>query len=548
MVPALVAEAAWIAVIAGLLNAFMLVPPAVGIPGLFLAALAGLVADRAVGPRLGARWPALAGMLAVACGLAGWLSSPGVRLILAADGMRGLGAALAANPGGWLAWVAFVRGMPYARLPPDPDRVGRLVTVAVPGLALASLVGGRFPEPWSSAYLAAAEAQVLVFLLAAIPALALSRMGQVDRGAPMGWWRNPSWLSLAALLLLGTALIALLVSATAGPAIAMAASAAVVPVLLVALVAGIDRRLLRVLLVCAAVAGVVALALRLIGDVSRPAPPAPAAGGSQARDAASAVPVTLGVLLLAVAVATVVALLLLRLLVRREERALVTMDEEREIDHGGALEAPSRVRGRRRFRRRSSPADAAEAYRALVADLDGRPPAARLPAETPSEHARRLRDAGLGGLPLDLLAADYGLVQFGDQRLTAREDRRAVARWATLRRTLLSPVPASRRGSRATGADHARITGMPKPDIFPATSRIVVYGADWCGDCVRTRRWLDASGTPYDWVDRDADPAVRARLADAGYLAIPIVVIPGGRVLVEPSDAELATAVASAVG
>lgn len=87
---------------------------------------------------------------------------------------------------------------------------------------------------------------------------------------------------------------------------------------------------------------------------------------------------------------------------------------------------------------------------------------------------------------------------------------------------------------------------MPNPDIFPKTGRIIVYGASWCGDCRRTKRWLDASRTPYDWVDRDADPAVRAWLAAAGYLAIPVVVIPGGTVLVEPSDRELAEAVAAA--
>jgi mycoredoxin len=86
---------------------------------------------------------------------------------------------------------------------------------------------------------------------------------------------------------------------------------------------------------------------------------------------------------------------------------------------------------------------------------------------------------------------------------------------------------------------------MPNPDIFPAVDRITVYGADWCGDCRRTQRWLDASGTTYDWVDRDADAAVRAWLAGAGYLAIPVVVIPGGTVLVEPSDRELADAVAA---
>jgi mycoredoxin len=88
---------------------------------------------------------------------------------------------------------------------------------------------------------------------------------------------------------------------------------------------------------------------------------------------------------------------------------------------------------------------------------------------------------------------------------------------------------------------------MPNPDVFPATDRITVYGADWCGDCRRTKRWLDASGTPYTWIDRDADPALRARMADAGYLAIPVVVIPGGTVLVEPSDRRLAEAVAAVV-
>jgi mycoredoxin len=88
---------------------------------------------------------------------------------------------------------------------------------------------------------------------------------------------------------------------------------------------------------------------------------------------------------------------------------------------------------------------------------------------------------------------------------------------------------------------------MPNPDIFPESDQITVYGADWCGDCRRTKRWLQASGTPYTWIDRDADPALRSRLAEAGYLAIPVVVIPGGTVLVEPSDRQLAEAIAAAV-
>jgi glutaredoxin len=83
---------------------------------------------------------------------------------------------------------------------------------------------------------------------------------------------------------------------------------------------------------------------------------------------------------------------------------------------------------------------------------------------------------------------------------------------------------------------------MPNAAPIPVGSIVTVYGADWCGDCRRTRRWLDASGVAWEWIDRDAQPAVRSMLADAGYLAIPVVVLPDGTILVEPSDAALAAA------
>ena len=86
----------------------------------------------------------------------------------------------------------------------------------------------------------------------------------------------------------------------------------------------------------------------------------------------------------------------------------------------------------------------------------------------------------------------------------------------------------------------------PNPAALPVAATITVYGADWCGDCRRAKRWLNASGIEWTWIDRDADPEVRRMLADAGYLAIPVVVLPSGRVLVEPSDAQLAEAVGSA--
>ena len=133
LVLALVAEAAWIAVLAGLLDAFALHDPATGVPELLLAASAGLVAARTLGPRLGERWSQAAVVLAAGAGVIGWLASPEVRELLRSQGTDALGPALAANPGGLLAALAFVRGMAHARLPVDPQRLGTLLAVGVPG-------------------------------------------------------------------------------------------------------------------------------------------------------------------------------------------------------------------------------------------------------------------------------------------------------------------------------------------------------------------------------------------------------------------------------
>ncbi len=35
--------------------------------------------------------------------------------------------------------------------------------------------------------------------------------------------------------------------------------------------------------------------------------------------------------------------------------------------------------------------------------------------------------------------------------------------------------------------------------------RVTVYGADWCGDTIRTKRELDSKGVSYRYVDIDSD-------------------------------------------
>ena len=70
-----------------------------------------------------------------------------------------------------------------------------------------------------------------------------------------------------------------------------------------------------------------------------------------------------------------------------------------------------------------------------------------------------------------------------------------------------------------------------------------IYGADWCPDCTRTKRALDAAGVAYVYRDLVAEPEAAAEAeAISGRKNIPVVVLSDGVVLVEPSDPELLAA------
>ncbi|MRH90353.1 NrdH-redoxin [Nocardia sp. SYP-A9097] len=74
---------------------------------------------------------------------------------------------------------------------------------------------------------------------------------------------------------------------------------------------------------------------------------------------------------------------------------------------------------------------------------------------------------------------------------------------------------------------------------------IVLYGADWCGDCRRAKTWLRENHVPFTEVDVEHDAAARTKaieLAD-GRKNIPVVVFPNGTILIEPTNADLAAAV-----
>ncbi|PZC51054.1 MAG: thioredoxin reductase (NADPH) [Chloroflexi bacterium] len=73
------------------------------------------------------------------------------------------------------------------------------------------------------------------------------------------------------------------------------------------------------------------------------------------------------------------------------------------------------------------------------------------------------------------------------------------------------------------------------------TEKLVVYGAPWCGDCVRAKHILNKNSVPHTWIDISEDEEAVAKVKDIneGRQIIPTLIFPDGSVLVEPSNSEL---------
>ncbi len=75
-----------------------------------------------------------------------------------------------------------------------------------------------------------------------------------------------------------------------------------------------------------------------------------------------------------------------------------------------------------------------------------------------------------------------------------------------------------------------------------APKTLTMFGADWCRDCVRTKRQLDELGVAYEYVDLVADPAAADVAREiSGRTSIPVVVYPDATHHVEPSNDDVAT-------
>jgi len=67
--------------------------------------------------------------------------------------------------------------------------------------------------------------------------------------------------------------------------------------------------------------------------------------------------------------------------------------------------------------------------------------------------------------------------------------------------------------------------------------KIMMYGANWCGDCRRAEGYLEAHGIPFTYINVDEDPAAKAMIEKLiGAKSIPVIIFDDGSYLIEPSN------------
>jgi glutaredoxin-like protein len=74
-----------------------------------------------------------------------------------------------------------------------------------------------------------------------------------------------------------------------------------------------------------------------------------------------------------------------------------------------------------------------------------------------------------------------------------------------------------------------------------AKADITMYGADWCGDCRRSKRLLEELDVQVTHIDVVADESAAAKVIEinGGAQSIPVLVFSDGTHLTEPSDNDL---------
>lgn len=77
---------------------------------------------------------------------------------------------------------------------------------------------------------------------------------------------------------------------------------------------------------------------------------------------------------------------------------------------------------------------------------------------------------------------------------------------------------------------------------------LTVYSTPWCGYCTRLKRQMGRAGLSYVDVDIESDPEAErfVRAVNGGTATVPVVALPGGQALPNPSLAQVLEALGTA--
>ena len=73
------------------------------------------------------------------------------------------------------------------------------------------------------------------------------------------------------------------------------------------------------------------------------------------------------------------------------------------------------------------------------------------------------------------------------------------------------------------------------------SAQITLYGSATCGDCRRSKRYLDSRNVQYNYIDVESDETASNKVIEinGGMRSIPVIVFPDGTHLTEPADKEI---------
>jgi hypothetical protein len=368
-------------------------------------------------------------LLALLCGAFGWLLAPDVRVALSeGDLFR----ALSMHVPGWLAALAFWRGVAHRFRADDAVTEHLLARWAVPGLAIPWLLGYAFAGgQLQDNFAAAALIGTLFFIGSAFTALSLKRLEALRQSTGRDWSGDRSWL----FMIIGMALVL-----TVGSVPLAALLGIPVRSLLGVMVVPLQTFILLLVLLTAPVLFAAATVAGWLRSMASAEPfHLPSFNLPRGEPGSDLVLLILSVVVAAIFVVDILALLVLLWIVYRgqrrgdlsaepfEERAIVPPAHD-EIDAPPVLASP---------RPRAPVSDDVTASYLAALDalsIDGRWP--RRAHESPAAHLDRVRAEGFGSGAFARLAAAYQLVRYGGRSLPDRERSRARSRLDRIRASL----------------------------------------------------------------------------------------------------------------